>query len=143
VLRQILGSWTATGLVIADAGQPFSVVDSADNSYTGSGFDRANSVPDKPIYVNGQLNPEAFKPNAPHTFGDTGRNAYRSPSNVDLDFGLSKMFDIHERLKLHFRSEAFNLLNHPNLFPPAADLNGTGFGDYTVARDPRLLQFSL
>jgi hypothetical protein len=142
-VRQILGSWIATGLVVTDAGQPFSVTDSADNSYTGAGFDRADSVSGKPVYVNGKLNSEAFAENAAGTFGNTVRNAYRSPANLDFDFGLAKIFNLGERFKLNFRSEAFNLFNHPNLFPPAADLNSPGFGESTVARDPRILQFSL
>ena len=45
-----------SGLVVADAGQPFSVTDSADNSQTGLGLDLANRVPGKPAYLKGKLN---------------------------------------------------------------------------------------
>lgn len=144
--RTALGSWTTTGLIVADAGQPFSVTDSADNSYTGSSFDRADRVAGVPEYVNGHLNRAAFTDNAPGTFGNSGRNSFRSPSNVDFDFGMMKMFPVRERLNLNFRAEAFNILNHPNLAPPLSDYNDSTaatFGISTLARDPRILQFSL
>jgi len=144
--RMAVGAWTATGLIVADAGQPFSVTDSADNSYTGTSFDRADRVSGVALYQSGKLNRAAFKDNAPGTFGNSGRNTFRSPSNVETDFGMMKAFDLQERIKLNFRAEAFNLFNHPNLAPPLADYNGSTdatFGKSTLARDPRILQFSL
>jgi len=53
-------------------------------------------------------------PNAPYTYGNMGRNILRGPGFVDWDASIGKSFDISERLKLQFRAEFFNLLNHPN-----------------------------
>jgi hypothetical protein len=145
LLRSVAGGWIWSALVTADAGQPFSVVDSADYSYTGNGLDLANIVPGQPTYLNGRLNYAAFTNNAPGTYGDSGRNSFRSPGLVDVDAALMKVFPIFERTQLMFRAEAFNLFNHPNFLAPGADYNGnpSTFGLITVARDPRILQFSL
>ena len=38
------------------------------------------------------------------------------------DFAVHREFPIHESLKLQFRAEMFNVLNHPNFGPPVGDL---------------------
>ncbi len=151
VLRQVAGSWMLSGLLTLDAGQPFSVTDDSDNSGSGLGIDYADRVSGVPVYLNGKLNPAAFQDNAKGTFGNSGRNAYRGPGNKDVDVALMKNFPVWEKLNATFRAEAFNLLNHPNFWPPVSDYSDwtsnptstTAFGTYTTARDPRILQFSL
>ena len=145
LLRTAIGSWVMSGLVVADAGQPFSVNDSADNSQTALGLDLADRVFGKPTYVNGKLNYSGFTANAPGTYGNSGRNSFRSDNYVDLDAAVMKTFPlVKERTQLMFRAEAFNLFNHPNFLPPASDYNAPStFGAITGARDPRILQFAL
>ncbi len=145
LLRAVAGSWILSGLLVADAGQPFSITDSANNSQTGLGLDRAdwNTTP-APAYVNGKLNAAAFQKNAPGTYGNVQRNSFRSDKWVHIDPGVMKTFPLGtERLHLMFRAEAFNVLNHPNLLQPESDFNSAIFGVIGGARDPRILQFSL
>jgi hypothetical protein len=66
-----------------------------------------------------------------------------------LDFSLFKNFPITERIRMEFRSEFFNLTNHPNFSAPS-DLNygdGARFGQITSTRhpetNPRQIQFAL
>jgi hypothetical protein len=140
-----------SGLLTLDAGQPFSVTDDAGNSGSGLGIDYADRVAGVPVYLNGKLNPAAFKGNAAGTFGNSGRNAYRGPAYKDMDIAVMKNFPVLERLNATFRAEAFNLFNHPNYLPPGSDYSNytsnptstTTFGAYTSARDPRIMQFSL
>ena len=42
------------------------------------------------------------------------------------DFSVHREFPIHESLKLQFRAEMFNVLNHPNFGPPLGNLGGPG-----------------
>jgi hypothetical protein len=64
-------------------------------------------------YQNGTtLYPQAF-----YTFGNMGRNIMRGPGFTNWDASVSKMWNLGEKLKLQFRAEAFNLLNHPNFSP--------------------------
>jgi hypothetical protein len=76
-----------------------------------------------------------------------------------LDYSLFKNFRLSERFQLQFRSEFFNILNHPTFFPPNLGGNGVvampGAGDYLnsnfgksgatrfPAQDSRQIQFAL
>lgn len=156
-MRAIVGSWNLSGLLAVNGGLPFTVTDGNDQSATGLGIDYADRVSGQPLWIprdsnliplgTKELNPAAFRDNAPGTFGDSGRNAYRNPMNTDVDLAASKNFHINERLQMVFRAESFNLLNHPNYhFGPQVTFstNGLagGMGTYS-AMDPRRMQFSL
>ena len=88
-------------------------------------------VPGQPIYVYGAncaaiynnglacpggraINPNAFTA-VNSGLGDTPRNFARGFGAWQMDMAVRREFPIHERLKLQFRAEAFNVFNHPNL----------------------------
>jgi hypothetical protein len=111
------------------------------------------------------INPCAFvvhgkQPSAPcPTSGTVGglapRNFVRGFGAVQMDLAVRREFPIHERLKLQFRAEAFNLFNHPNF--GTISTGGSNFGQATTtlanARSvlnalyqtggPRSMQFAL
>ncbi len=63
--------------------------------------------------------------------GTLGRNALRGFGLAQWDFSVHRDFPIHESLKLQFRAEMFNVVNHPNFGPPSGCLGplcGTPFG---------------
>lgn len=76
-----------------------------------------------------------------------------------MDFSVFRNFQITERFRVEFRSEFFNILNHPNFNAPNFGGNGvtavSGSGNYTNASfgeigstrdapyDPRQIQFAL
>lgn len=60
--------------------------------------------------------------------GDLSRNALRGFGATQWDFAVHRDFRIHETLKLQFRAEFFNILNHPNFAPPVSNLNDPKFG---------------
>ncbi len=69
-------------------------------------------------------------PNAIGTYGNTGRNVFRGPDFLDWDASLGKNWKLNERMKLQFRGEVFNLLNHP-IFSSSSvrkSLNGSSLG---------------
>jgi len=76
-----------------------------------------------------------------------------------LDFSIFKDFPFKDRFRLQFRSEVFNIFNHPNFNAPgfggngvvaisgSATYNSTAFGEIGSTRDapndPRQIQFAL
>jgi hypothetical protein len=70
------------------------------------------SVP--PPALNSDLN---CVPGTRH-FGSEGRNSLLGPDYRNLDFAISKMTPITERLKLEFRADFYNVPNHPNFASP-------------------------
>ena len=130
-----------------------------DNSLTGIGLDRPNLVPGVPVYTGNKIqqranlayfNKAAFTQNAPGTYGNLTRNAFRTPNNYNVDVAVSRIFPVHERLNFQLRMEAFNVFNHPNFsFYNAAGaaafttaLNSGTFGNVTGALDPRIFQLA-
>ena len=89
------------------------------------------------------INPSLFAPNLTGTYGNAGHNSLRGPGYFDVDLALSREFRLRERLTLHARAEAFNLLNHPNFNLPVANISSSNFGQITSASDPRILQASM
>ena len=79
----------------------------------------------------GPFCPPPTDPNTgePTRQGDLGRNALRGFGAWQWDFAVHRDFPMGEHLKLQFRAELFNVLNHPNFGPPYQNLNSpTSFG---------------
>lgn len=69
---------------------------------------------------NRYFDPNAFAVPANGTYGDAGRNVLTGPGLNTLDVTAAKNTTITERLKLQFRAELFNVLNHTNFTTPNA-----------------------
>jgi hypothetical protein len=81
------------------------------------------------------FNPAAFTspPTDPNTGlpvrqGTTPRNFLRGFGAAQWDFAVHREFPIRESLKLQFRAEMFNVLNHPNFGQPDGQFGFGGFG---------------
>ena len=83
------------------------------------------------------FNPNAFTPPPTDSNGNAleqgnlPRNALRGFGAAQWDFAVHREFPIHETLRLQFRAEMFNVLNHPNFAPPIADISNPQFGEST------------
>ena len=67
----------------------------------------------------------------------------RGDGQARWDFSLIKYFQLHEKVKLQFRAETFNALNHPNLAVPNRTPTSSAFGTITNQDPPRSWQFAL
>jgi len=77
-------------------------------------------------------------------FGNSGRNILRGPGFVNVDLGVTRDFNFHERLRLQFRGEAFNLFNHPNFGLPNMAIGNAQVGIIgTVVNPERQIQLAM
>jgi hypothetical protein len=163
--RHALGGWQVNGISAFMTGTPFTVYDSAGVSLQGgapeiSGFpsDRPNRIGDftKGTCPNNGasagtpdcwISPSGFQRLNPNTqagqFGNAGRNIAQGPGYQQWDFSALKNFSITESKTIQFRSEFFNIFNHPNLGLPQNDLNSSNFGKIQTSQPGRLVQLAL
>lgn len=139
-----LGGWQLNSIVTLQSGQPFTPYVSNFDPYRNEGFNRPDVVGDPNANVPAGLafNPAAFRLPTLGTFGNAGRNIIRGDGFHSVDLSLFKNFTLTDRIKLQFRTEAVNSLNHVNYQGPAVNLNATA-GEFVAAAQPRIIQFGL
>lgn len=151
VIRHITEGWSLQSIVQAQSARPVPIFDARLSLANGSLTDiRPDVVPGVPLYLHGsqypggkainntvaigacpdgsnQVGPFCPPPNdgqgTASRQGNLGRNSIRGFGLFQWDFGVHREFPITEALKLQFRAEMFNVLNHPNFGPPAGDIS--------------------
>jgi len=142
--RAALRGWSIESILQARSAPPVDVNDGHFFRFNGTFTDvRPDVVPGQSFYLYGSqypagkaINPAAFtdppadpnNPGAPLRQGNLGRNALRAFGAVQWDSAVHRDFPIRESLKLQFRAEMFNVLNHPNFGPPTSTFGFGGFG---------------
>jgi hypothetical protein len=103
-----------------------------DNNPIGCGFPGAQSTNIADCNnAYGVSTPNSLFVNPPGTgirFGTLGRDLFRGPWYNGIDGALLKDFKIRESIKMQFRLEALNLINHPNFDGIDTNLNSGSFG---------------
>ena len=64
--------------------------------------------------------------------GNMRRNMFPDTGFKNFDFSVAKNFHFGEAMRLQFRAEFFNILNHPNFANPYGGQNGFGLNDPSV-----------
>jgi hypothetical protein len=114
-------------ILTIQSGSPFNIVLATANTTGAGNTIRPNLV--GPVQISGD--PAQWISNAstalaapaPNTFGNLGRNAFYGPGFSNLDLALIKNTKITERVNVQFRTDAFDLFNHPNFGNPGG-VNG-------------------
>ena len=112
------------------------VVPGCDKSTSGSAVSRLNNW----------FNTSCFTPPPDWGFGNESRvdATLRQQGINNFDFAVFKKTTIGERANIEFRTEFFNLFNHPQFGPPGGTLSSNTFGVVTnTINNPRLIQFGL
>ena len=149
--KAILGGWSLQNIIQVRSAPPVDVFNS-NFSTVLNGFAnvRPDVVPGIPLYLFGSQFPggKAFNNTVatgacpdgsdrigpfcspptdangnPVRQGNLGRNALRGFGATQWDFAVHRNFPFHESLKLQFRAEMFNVLNHPNFGSVDGDLS--------------------
>ena len=149
VLGKGLEGIQISGIVSAQTGHPYTVFTSAfDNGRTGIASFSYPDVIGSPFASSGpQISANGVRTGASDlaafsdTFlghiGDSGRNQFYGPHYTNVDMVLMKNIRINERFRMQFRSEFFNLLNHPQFQQPGnivEQTNTFGLSTQTITR---------
>jgi hypothetical protein len=158
VLDAVLGGWDLNAINTASTGLPVNVyyapaaandVTGLSAEYRGQAFERPNVSGSAASQSTAQSLLTYFAgytfttPSPNNPFGNLGRNAFRAPGVAQWDLGVNKNFPITEAIRLQFRSEFFNVLNHTNFGPPNPISSSSSFGTITTTLPARQIQFGL
>jgi hypothetical protein len=138
IASAIADNWEVTTTALARTGFPVNVL--MPSSYFApdgnSGTQRPDLVPGVSLTPPGGksvaewINPAAFAAPAGE-FGTAPRNLLRGPGTWQIDMAAGKTISLRERGQIQFRSEFYNIFNHPQLGQPQSTFNPSntkGFG---------------
>jgi hypothetical protein len=148
VLPAIVKNWQINGIGSFVSGTPFTVggdnglLQQVGGTQTANvagelkgGFGEAG--PNEPWYDPSQFSQPG------NGWGNSGRNAFRGPSNWNLDFSLFRAIPVG-RYRVELRAESTNVLNHTQWGNPETGLTDANFMRIrTLARNPRRVQLGL
>lgn len=124
ISNALTAGWNLSSVVVARTGFPFNgqvlaAVQGADP--------RPNVVQGQPFWIQAagapggkMLNSSAFVLPPTGTQGNEARNNIPGFGLAEVDLSMGRKFSVTDRCKLEFRTDAFNLLNHPNFTNPLA-----------------------
>ena len=151
-LGMVVGDWNVSGIWTMYSGLHFSpsLATSVSGSQTtpGATAERPNlngapNLPSDQQTLTHWFNTAAFSTPAPFTFGNSGAFVLVGPRLFTADLGVHREFSIREKLKLSFRWEMFNSLNHPNFQNPSASIGSSAAGVISATYLPRDQQVAL
>jgi hypothetical protein len=164
----LLGQWQVASILTLQSGQPMTaILPTALSGTQSNGTDRPDSIanPNLPSSQRGPrrwFNTDAFRmpaifcypegspapcdPVSQQAFsipGNEGRNVITGPGVMVWDLGLERHARLSERLHFVFRTDFFNLTNHPNFDHPGLIFGTSNFGKISSAQNSRQIQFAL
>ena len=145
-VQQLVGNWQLNMIAHITSGFPLGLSSGVNNSGTSIGNrpDQICNTGPNPQSLAEFFNTSCFVDAAPGVLGDAYRTPLYGPDFVNFDGSLFKAFDLPESTQLVFRTEVFNVLNHPQFANPGTTTDSPGFGQITqVVNNPRLIQFAL
>ena len=156
-LRQVLGGWQGSSVILWKSGTPFGVRSGSDSpgvgNVDGAGSDRPNLV-DASILSRVVNHPDTAKQMLPRSAfefieptdaaGNLGRNTFRKDGVWNVNLALSRRILLPRKASLLLRAESLNLLNHPQFAEPDINLASRTFAAITnTLNDGRTFRFTL
>lgn len=140
IVNAIVGRWQLNSTAVVRTGFPINVLVNRSAFQTPDGntnSQRPDLVPGVSLTPPGGkstaqwINPAAFVTPMNGTWGNAPRNVARGPGAWQMDMGMGKQIPLAEQVGLQFRTEVFNVFNHPQYGLPNATILVNGFGSIT------------
>ncbi|MGA8440671.1 MAG: carboxypeptidase regulatory-like domain-containing protein [Candidatus Sulfotelmatobacter sp.] len=156
--KRLTEGWAPSGIMILAKGEPVQLMETDDNSLSGTFADTIdipsyNPNPGHgPLFINknprnsaGQpyFNPNYFTQEPLGQVGNAMRRYFVGPGIYNFDLALLKDTKITESVQAQFRAEAFNVFNHAQFNNPIGNYNDSEFGFVTSALPARIMQLAL
>lgn len=164
-VRQALGGWALVGVTTVQDGHRLTVLYFNGANILGTTNDRAqlsgtctpgqyvspgsvsSNIGGSKTYINKSCFTAPLPISDGLGFGNAGVGILKGPGQVNFDFSAIKRFSLRwprESANLEFRSEFFNIFNHPQFLDPDVFQNDATFGQITnTAVNPRIVQFAM
>ena len=154
---RVFGHWDISNILTLQSGQPLTAtLPTALSGTDSNGTDRPDLIANPNLPAGQRTLSRWFNTDAlvaPPVFydnlgaysipGNEGRNVITGPGLASWDMSLQRQARLSERLNLVFRSDFFNLTNHPNFDRPGLIYGTSNFGNISSAENSRQVQFSL
>ena len=154
---RVFGHWDLSNILALQSGQPLTAtLPTALSGTDSNGTDRPDLIANPNLPAGQRTLSRWFNTDAlvaPPVFydnlgaysipGNEGRNVITGPGLASWDMSLQRQARLSERLNLVFRSDFFNLTNHPNFDRPGLIYGTSNFGNISSAENSRQVQFSL
>jgi hypothetical protein len=162
VARQAAGGWSISPIFTVRSGSPFSVWDSTNSLgmfvpryvpttpisslKTGTAVDSGspnlfNLLNLSPANSISNPNLDGISDFGPFPANMTTRNQFYGPGAWSFDLAIAKSFFLTERFSLEFRAEAYDILNHVNMYVVTINADQANFLDQTSGANlPVLIQ---
>jgi trimeric autotransporter adhesin len=137
--------WTALLTISAGSGLPVTPYTAALLGGTGANGSVRPDLTGASVYAAPAglaLNPAAFAAPASGEFGNARRNSITGPSQLSMDFSMSRTFRLRDHWNLDLQMKANNVLNHVAFGSYVANIQNTQFGLPTSPNNMRTLQMT-
>lgn len=165
IRRVLLGGWDAAAILTIQSGSALTISDTNANNVFGISEDRAElsgKCAKNQLVTGGSISsklsnyfnvscfttPQVIGADGIGTaFGDSGTGIVDGPGQFNVDFAFSKTVAIkwpREGTSFQFRTEFFNMFNHPQFANPDTNFSSPTFGVISsTAVNPRVIQLAL
>lgn len=152
--NRLANGWQLGGILTMQDGFPFTVLCGPGNIQNGGGAcypDATGANPNLPRSQQSRtrfFNTDVYVDRLPigpqFRYGNSARNSVIGPGILNFDASINKKFNLTESKLMEFRTEIFNLPNHPIWSPPGRTLRNPDYGIINSTRiDSRQIQFAL
>jgi hypothetical protein len=159
--KALIGGWQLGGIITLQSGFPASVFCGPGNWQNNDTTCYADATGIDPELPGDQRGPSRWFNTAAfvnrlgvannraqdvtlYRYGNAGRNVLIGPPLVDIDASVAKNWTLRENYRLEFRSEFFNVPNHPIFGQPGTSPGSTTYGVIGGTRvDSREVQLAL